>query len=244
MKILITPSKEMKSAVYTSKKSTILFQRKHSEIINTFQKFTISDFKDIYKLNDNLAEKTYNEWQNIDSIKKESAINLFNGLMYRNMDLNSYNPLEMELFNKYIRIISPLYGVLRPFDEINEHRLDFSKNIVLGNNIKLIDFWKDSISNYLLDDDDFFINLLSDEYLKVISKDVLDKSLSIKFAIRENSKLKVHSTTSKKCRGQFVKYIVKNNIKTTDDLRNFNYDGFSFDDNMSKNLNYFFIKNI
>ena len=47
------------------------------------------------------------------------------------MDLSNYTPLEMRFLNKYIRIISPLYGILRPFDEINEHRLDFSKNIVL-----------------------------------------------------------------------------------------------------------------
>lgn len=244
MKILITPSKEMKSSVYTTEKNTMLFQKEYSEIISTFQKFTASDLKKIYKLNDNLAEKTYNEWQNINSVKRESAINLFSGLMYRNMDLSNYTPLEMRFLNKYIRIISPLYGILRPFDEINEHRLDFSKNIVLENNIKLIDFWKDTVSNYLLGEDDFFINLLSDEYLKVISKDILNKSLFIKFAIREDNNLKVHSTTSKKCRGQFVKYVVKNNIKTTDGLRNFNYDGFSFNDNMSDKLNYFFIKNI
>ena len=243
MKILIPPAKEMKAVKYSGDIITI-FKEKTENIIKTMKKYSSSDLKKEYKLNDKIAEKTYLEWQNIESAKKYPAIYFFNGLMYRNIFVEEMKKEELDYLENSLRIISPLYGIIKPLDEIAEHRLDFSKNIVLNSGDKLVDFWKEDISKKLLEEDDVFINLLSDEFIKVLTKDIMEKSLIIKFQELKDGKLKTHSTISKKARGAFVKYLAENKVESIEGIKKFNYDNFEFYEEKSSKKEFLFVKKI
>ncbi|RVU54826.1 peroxide stress protein YaaA [Anaerosphaera multitolerans] len=243
MKILITPAKEMKLENSQNYNNDLIFKNETIEIINSLKSYSKDELKKEFKLNDKIAEKSYKEWQTINHNKKSNAIFTFNGLMYRNMNLKELFPSQLNYIDNTVRIISPLYGLIKPFDGIALHRLDFSKNITLKSNIKLIDFWKEKISSYLLEEDSLFLNLLSDEFLKVLDKDVIKKSLFVKFMINRDNDLKIHSTTSKKGRGQLINYMSKNNVEDIEEVKSFNYDGFNFNKELSTANKLIFIKN-
>lgn len=244
MKILITPSKEIKITDLFIENKSVIFKEKTENIIKTMKKYSVSDLKKEYKLNDKIAEKTYLEWQNIENAKKYPAIYFFNGLMYRNIFAEEMKDEELDYLEDSLRIISPLYGIIKPFDKIVEHRLDFSKNIILESGDKLVDFWKEDISKKLLEEDDVFINLLSDEFIKVLTKDVKEKSLIIKFQELKDGKLKTHSTISKKARGTFVKYLAENKVESIEGIKKFNYDNFEFCEEKSSEKEFLFVKKI
>ena len=242
MKILITPSKETKTTDLFIGNKSVIFKEKTEDIIKTMKKYSASELKKEYKLNDRIAEKTYLEWQGIEKTQKYPAIYFFNGLMYRNIFVEEMKSEELDYLEDKLRIISPLYGIIKPKDEIAEHRLDFSKNIVLESGDKLVDFWKDDVSKKLLEEDDVFINLLSDEFTKVLTKEIMDKSIIIKFQEFKDGKFKTHSTISKKARGTFVKYLAENKIESIGDIKKFDYDDFELDEVKSSEKELFFIK--
>ncbi len=244
MKILITPSKETKTTDLFAKNKSVIFKEKTEIIVETMKKYSVLDLKKEYKLNDKIAQKTYLEWQDIKKDKKYPAIYFFNGLMYRNIFVEEMKEDDLKYLENTLRIVSPLYGIIRPFDEVSHHRLDFSKNIILNNGVKLVDFWKDDISKKLLEDDNIFINLLSDEFTKVLTKDIMDKSLFIKFQELKDGKLKTHSTISKKARGSFVKYLAENKVENIDDIKKFNYEDFEFDEEKSSEKEFLFVKKV
>lgn len=244
MKILITPSKEMKNIGFKGEKQEALFQDKRSLILENLKGYSIEKLCKTFGFKENIAEKSYNQWQEFEYNKEYPAIYFFNGLMYRNMDLENLKDEEIEYIESNLRILSPLYGVIRPFDGIKEHRLDFMKNIMLSNGEKLINFWKEDISNYLLSEDEIFINLLSDEFLKVLNKEVVEKSVFFKFRELKDGKLKTHSTISKKARGLFIKFLAENNIEKLEDAKEFNYNGYSYDMKNSKERELIFIKKV
>ncbi|WP_100065929.1 peroxide stress protein YaaA [Miniphocaeibacter massiliensis] len=244
MKILITPSKEIKKRDSFKLNESLIFEQEYKTIKENLQGYSVSDLVSLYKVKENIAEENYSNWQNMDKNEKFAAINLFNGLMYRSIGAEDFNEEEKDYLENSLRIISPLHGVIRPFDKISEHRLDFSKNFKLDNDIKLVDFWKEKISSYLLEEDDFFVNLLSDEFIKVLNKDVLEKSIFIKFKELKNGKEKTHSTISKKARGAFIKYMSNNKISKIDELKNFNYDGYDFSKENSTEKELTFLKKV
>lgn len=244
MKILIPPSKEMDNSILRDGNKNMSFLKNRDLIINCLKKYSAEDLVKTFKMKENIAEKTFYQWQNIYDSKASKAIYFFNGLMFRNMGLEELGDEKLKYIEENIRIISPLYGVIKPFDEIWEHRLDFSKNIYIDDNTKLVKFWKEDISNYLLNEDDIFINLLSDEFKKVLNEKVLDKCIFVKFNELKDGNIKTHSTISKKARGLFIKFLAENNICKLEELKKFNYDSYYYDEKKSNGNNIFFIKNV
>ncbi|QQK07044.1 peroxide stress protein YaaA [Miniphocaeibacter halophilus] len=244
MKILITTAKEMKvksSSIDIDR--PLIFENKYKTVVEKLKKYTVDGLGKLYKVKREVAERNFNIWQSFESRKKYKALELFNGLMYRYIEFENLDRQSQIYLDNNLRIISSLYGIIRPFDKIAEHRLDFSKNIEITNNIKLVNFWKEDISSYLLKEDSVFINLLSDEFNKVLNKEVLEKSIFIKFKEISNGKLKTHSTISKKGRGSFIKYMARVKASSIEDLVLFDYDGYKYDRDNSSNNELIFIKN-
>ncbi|HHX67764.1 MAG: peroxide stress protein YaaA [Miniphocaeibacter sp.] len=244
MKILITTAKEMKLASsLIDIDRPLIFESKYNAVASRLKKYSVEDLEKLYKVKREVAEKNFNLWQNIESNNKYTALELFNGLMYRYIEYEKLDEKSQNYLDDNLRIISSLYGLIKPFDKIAEHRLDFSKNIEITNKIKLVDYWKEDISKYLLKEDSIFINLLSDEFNKVLNKEVLEKSIFIKFREISNGKLKTHSTISKKGRGSFIKYMADIKASKVEDLFLFDYDGYKYDGNNSNNRELIFVKN-
>ena len=139
MKILITPSKEVKETSGNTMNKELLFKDEYNYLVRNLQKYTVEDLIKLYKVKENIAKDNYLYWENINK-GKYPAIELFNGLMYRNIGVESLSKAEMDYLNDNLRIVTPLYGVLKALDGINIHRLDFSKNFRLDNDQNCITY--------------------------------------------------------------------------------------------------------
>ncbi len=149
---------------------------------------------------------------------KKMAIDLYNGLVFKYMNKDFWSEKDYRFCDEHILILSALYGVVRPFDNILGYRLDFN---IAGKNH--YEFYSRKVSEYLKDE--LIINLASKEFSKLIS----NKMINIIFY---NKEMKSPSTMSKIARGKMVAYIVKNRIENIEDIKKFN-NGFKYDENLS-----------
>lgn len=166
------------------------------------------------------------------------AIYAFNGDVYRGLDAYTIPQEKVETLQNTVRILSGLYGVLKPTDLMQPYRLEMGTKLAVGKNKNLYEFWKKDITNALneeLEDDELFLNLASNEYFKAVDTKALKVPVvTANFKDFKNGKYKVISFYAKEARGAMARYIVDTNAKTIDDLKGFNYMDYGFSDEFSK----------
>ena len=119
MKIIFSPSKEMKVGELNSPFSfSPKFKSESNEILNILKKLDKNQIEKIMKIKGELLEETYNNIVNYDSLSEVKAINLYNGVAFKKLELESYNSKELEYLNNSLIILSAMYGALNPFDNI------------------------------------------------------------------------------------------------------------------------------
>ena len=158
MKILIPTAKELNckaEKVFGEKLS-----KKTKSIINEFSLKTIDELKSIYKIKEDKAKEEYARWEKLTKQDADSypALELFNGLMYRNIARQSFNEEDREYISNYVFITSALYGVINAYNPISEHRLDFLQKCKIGNT-SLKNFWREDYDK-VIENDDFIISIL------------------------------------------------------------------------------------
>ena len=137
------------------------------------------------------------------------------------------------LVNDRLRILSGMYGILKPLDLIQPYRLEMGTKLPVGRGNKdLYDVWKEPVTTYLnneLEDDELFLNLASQEYFKAVDTKALKVPvISPVFKDFKNGKLKIIAFFAKKARGSMVRYIVDKDCKTLEDVKGFDYEGYRF----------------
>ena len=137
-----------------------------------------------------------------------------------------------------LRILSGLYGLLKPLDLMQPYRLEMGTSMAIGSKKNLYEFWKKTITDALnkeLSKGELFLNLASNEYFCAIDIKALKVPvITPEFKDYKDGKLKMISFFAKKARGMMVRYIIDTNAETIDDLKGFNYEGYAFDANLSK----------
>jgi cytoplasmic iron level regulating protein YaaA (DUF328/UPF0246 family) len=160
------------------------------------------------------------------------AVFAFNGDVYQGLDAQSLSVTELERLQDRLRILSGLYGILRPLDLMQPYRLEMGTSLKIGRKNNLYEFWKETLTEALnkeLKDGELFINLASQEYFGVIDKKQLKVPvITPVFKDWKNDKLKVISFFAKKARGSMVRYIVKQSVSTLEELKTFDLDGYEF----------------
>jgi hypothetical protein len=145
---------------------------------------------------------------------------------------------KVAVLQEKLRILSGLYGVLKPLDLMQPYRLEMGTKLPVGESKNLYDFWKKTITTNLnkeLKKGDLFVNLASNEYFSAVDVKALKVPvITPEFKDYKDGKLKMISFFAKKARGLMVRYIVDTNAETIDDLKGFNYEGYRYDDNLSK----------
>ena len=145
-----------------------------------------------------------------------------------------------------MRILSGLYGLLKPTDLMQPYRLEMGTKFPIGAKKNLYEFWKKDITNALneeLEDDELFLNLASNEYFKAIdTKSLKVPVITANFKEFKNGQYKMISFFAKAARGMMARYIVDTNAKTIDDLKGFNYEGYNFSEPMSSEKELIFIR--
>lgn len=226
MKILIPTAKELNSKAekVTGKK----LSKKTKSIINEFSSKTIDELKLIYKIKEDKAKEEYGRWEKLTKKGVDSypALELFNGLMYRNIARQSFNKDDGKYISNNVFITSALYGVINAYYPISEHRLDFLQKCKIGDT-SLKNFWREDYDE-AIENDNFVVSLLSSEFEEVFSPASRDKFIKINFMEDKDGVLKTHSTISKKARGKFLTELIKGKITDIEQIKNIEFDNFKY----------------
>ena len=226
MKILIPTAKELNKKA--TPQETLELSEKSNEIVAEFANFSAQDLAKVYKIKEDKAIEEFARWQDIknNTAKSYKALELFNGLMYRNIDRDNFDEADKKYIEKNVFITTSLYGVIGAYDLIQEHRLDFLQNVkISGESLK--NFWRTSYDESVKDED-IVVSLLSSEFEEVFSKNQKEKFIKVSFMEEKEGKLKVHSTISKKARGKFLTELVKNKVSSIEEMKKIKFDGFEF----------------
>ena len=232
MKILIPTAKEMnkKATAYDG----LQLNPNSMEIVNELAKLSVEDLAKVYKIKEDKATEEFSRWQDINNntAKSYKALELFNGLMYRNINRDNFDEADKKYIEENVFITTSLYGVISAYDLIQEHRLDFLQNIKVENQ-SLKNFWREEYDKSIKDEE-LVVSLLSSEFEEVFSKNQREKFIKINFMEEKDGVLKVHSTISKKARGKFLTELVKNKVSSVDEMKKIKFDGFEFIDEHSE----------
>ena len=236
MKIIISPAKSLnfEDKVQTSINSKPLFHNDAIKINSELKKESIESLCDLMGISSKLGELNWTRNQDFtkDSNYSKQAIFAFNGDVYDGLDINSLDNDKHQLVNNVIRILSGLYGILKPFDHIKPYRLEMGTKFSINGNKNLYDFWKSKVTNQLkseLAEDELIVNLASNEYFSVInSKEVSNIIISPQFKDFKNGNLKIISFYAKKARGLMSRFIIDNNVKSVNEILSFDSGGYSY----------------
>ena len=238
MKMIISPAKSLnpKLGIPETKFSQPCFINDALKINGSLKKKSADDLSKLLKISSNLASLNWERNQNFkipfDQNNSTPSIYFFDGDVYKGIDSESLSLDKLDNMNKRLRILSGLYGILKPLDLIQPYRLEMGTNFAIGKDKNLYEFWRRKITDSLnseLNEAELFIDLASEEYSSVVDKNALKvKTITPKFKDFKNGKLKIISFYAKKARGLMVRYIIDKNVQDYKSLLGFNYEGYAY----------------
>lgn len=255
MLIIIASAKTMKfhRKNMLEKSTNCLFKNEVTELVNILKYYSEEEIGQLMKISEKISKENYLRYQNFFSDKTESkeAILAFSGDVYRGIDVDSFDEDDLIFTKDILRILSGLYGVIRPFDMIKEYRLEMATKLKSSKSDNLYGFWKDKITDRITDDiekssgDKVLINLASKEYTNAIDlKKVNSKYrvIDVEFKEKKGDDYKIVATYSKRARGLMTRFIIKNKIEKVDKVKEFNLDNYAFNVDLSKKDKFVFTR--
>jgi cytoplasmic iron level regulating protein YaaA (DUF328/UPF0246 family) len=256
MLMIVSPSKDLDFNKVTLLKSnnTPILWHKSQEIIQVLSKKSSKQLQVLMDISKNIADLnvTRNKSFQIDFTNENSkpAIYAFDGDVYRGLDAYSLEQDQINYCQNNLRILSGLYGYLKPMDLIQAYRLEMGIKLTIKKSKNLYQFWGDLITDLIIAEckdmqKKSIINLASQEYWQVVNQKKINLPIiNIHFREIRNGQLKFVSYTAKKTRGLMARYASINNLNHAEELKKFNLDDYSFAKNHSTEWNWFFTKNI
>ncbi|MBR7890007.1 peroxide stress protein YaaA [Marinomonas sp. A79] len=239
MKFLISPAKtlDLTSTPSIDTYSLPELLDDSQQLITTIKPSTPADIATLMKLSDNLATlnvSRYQAWQkNHTPENSRPAVYTFMGDVYTGLDAYSLSEDDMAYAQDSLRILSGLYGVLKPLDLMQAYRLEMGTKLANDRGSNLYQFWGDIIVDTLndtLEEDELLVNLASNEYFKAVNKKKLKAPLiTPNFLDEKNGTFKVISFYAKKARGLMARYLIENRCQTLDDIKAFDLAGYRYD---------------
>ncbi|WP_194767104.1 peroxide stress protein YaaA [Tamlana sp. I1] len=252
MKLVISPAKSLdfESELPTNLHTEAQFLKQSERLNKLLKKKSAKSLSKLMSISDALGQLNYERnqaWElPFTTDNARPAVYAFNGDVYRGLDAYTIPEDKIEDLNNTVRILSGLYGVLKPTDLIQPYRLEMGTKFPVGTKKNLYEFWKKDITKALneeLEDDELFLNLASNEYFKAVDTKALKVPVvTANFKEFKNGEYKMISFFAKAARGLMARYVVDTNAKTIDDLKGFNYEGYSYSEPMSKENDLVFIR--
>ncbi len=253
MKILLSPAKSLdyKSDLPTLETSVGCFLNEAQYLNNILKEKSPKDLSELMGISSSLGELNYqrnNSWSLPFSSKNaRQSIYAFSGDVYRGLDSYTIDEGKIDFMQNSVRIISGLYGLLKPLDLIQPYRLEMgTKMKVDNNNNNLYEYWRQKITNQLnkeLSDNEPVLNLASNEYFKAIDTKIVKTGIyTANFKQLKNGEYKTIAIFSKRARGMMTRFIIDNNITDVNDLKSFNYDGYVFHESISSEKEFIFTR--
>ncbi len=255
MIVLLSPAKRLQNQdieIDANLFSTPVLLSNSELLINELRIKTVEEIKQLMSISDDLAGLNYtryHDWQKNHTIKNsQPAINLFFGDAYKGLDAKSLDTKILQILNNKLIILSGMYGLLKPFDLIQAHRLEMGTKLKNERGNNLYDFWRNDVTNELnkyinKTKSEFVVNLASNEYFKLIDKKQLNaKIITPIFKEEKAGKYKTIAIFAKRARGLMTRFIAENNISNPEYLKAFDYDNYTISEEMSKSNEMVFIR--
>jgi len=252
--MLISPSKtlDLDSAPLTKTFTTPSFLDESKKLIGRMKKYSKPEICKLMNVSEKLAElnyKRYRSWKIPFSLENsKQAVFAFKGDVYTGLNVDTFNAQELKYCQKHLRILSGLYGLLRPLDLIQAYRLEMGTKFDAKTKDTLYNFWDLQITDAVNDalkqqGDDFLINLASNEYYKVIKPNAIQgEIITPNFKEFRNGEYKMIGLFAKQARGMMSHYIIKNLVTSLDELKKFNLGNYKFNTSLSEGLNLIFTR--
>ena len=239
MKIIMSPAKEMATDVPVQK--DWMLTEDSQKIVSLLSNYSKEELKKLLKVSDTLLEENWEKIQKFQESVTYHAMDLYQGLAFRSFKQVADWKEHKAYAVQHLRILSALYGAISPDECVKPYRLDLTMNLkVEGETLKK--YWKERIVSSF-EKGECIVNLASSEFSSLFNKKQYDW-VEVDFYEKKEGALKQHSTISKKARGKMAAWIVLHQIQDKDELRNFDVDGYTFDESISKENHYCFVKEV
>ena len=252
MKILLSPAKSLnfKSSLPTEIHSEPCFLKEANFLNSILKSKNPSEISELMHISSTLGELNYERFQEWSPEPSKGnfrqAIYAFSGDVYKGIDSYTIKRDKIDFMQKNVRILSGHYGLLKPLDLIQPHRLEMGTKMSFKSYKNLYEYWKKQVSlelNEQLSEDEPVLNLASNEYFKVIDSKVIDCPIySANFKQYRDGNFKTIAIYSKKARGLMTRFIVDNQLDTIDEIKSFDYDGYVFHQELSNDKNFVFTR--
>ena len=245
MLTVLSPAKKLSKECFvkTDLYQSPQFLKESKRLVKDLKKMTPLDLMSLMGISENLAELNWERLQQWDETfepeNSREAIFSFMGDTYSGLNAESLSAQDLGFAQNNIRILSGLYGVLRPLDLMKPYRLEMGTKFANARGKNLYDYWEDSLSNHIKKElighkENIVLNCASIEYFKVIDRPSLDINvITPQFKDMKNGQYKMISFFAKKARGMMARYVVQNRIENVNDILTFDLGGYSFNKSLS-----------
>ena len=240
MLILISPAKTLdyESPLATQEFTEPDFLHRSEKLIKQLQKLSPSDIRELMGVSENIAELNNQRFMNwhrpFDLDNARQAVLAFKGDVYTGLAAENFKKSDFNFAQKHLRILSGLYGLLRPLDLMQPYRLEMGKKFANSEGANLYEFWGEEITDAInqqlqVSKSKVLVNLASNEYYKVVKPKLIDAEIvTPAFKDLKNGNYKIISFYAKKARGLMAAYIIQNRIKSVEDLKGFDCEGYYY----------------
>lgn len=241
MLALISPAKTLdyQSTLPTDEHTLPRLLQQSQQLIDVSRKLSASQIASLMSVSEKIANlnvERFRDWDSdFDLSNARQAIFAFKGDVYTGLDAYHLDEKDFKFAQKHLRMLSGLYGLLRPLDLMMPYRLEMGTRLENPRGHNLYEFWGDIITNLINEDleqagSNVLVNIASDEYYKSVKESKI-KAEIIKpvFLDQKNGKYKVISFYAKKARGLMARFMIENQLSSIEDLKSFNTDGYYFD---------------
>ncbi|SFN38827.1 peroxide stress protein YaaA [Proteiniclasticum ruminis] len=233
---IVSPSKTMKEENRKIRTTSPKFISETDILAEELKNYSISDLERLMGISEDLAILNYERFQNYSHAAEYPALFLFRGDVFRGIDADTLTQEEIQYLNKHLRILSGLYGVLKPLDRMKPYRLEMGTKLKNIRGKDLYSFWGDQIKLLLEKEskDQILINLASKEYAKAArlheSKLIV---YDVEFREKKNGAYPIIAFYAKIARGEMARFMAKNKVQRIDQLKEFNYSGYEYNATLS-----------
>ena len=249
MLVVVSPAKKLNmSLVQGLNVSEPYFKKNVDELVSVVRELSLKELENLMDISTNLAELNKKRFIEFGNQQKKAAVFAFAGDTYKGLSVENLEKNDLEFAQKHLRIISGLYGLLRPLDEIEPYRLEMGSKLKGKHGSSLYEYWGNKISENLNQHaktigTEILVNCASNEYFNAIdTNNLLLKVITPVFMESKNGKEKIISFYAKNARGAMARFIIQNRLQSEKDLKKFDLDGYVYNAEKSSEGKLVFIR--
>ena len=251
MQILLSCAKTMAthSDIQTPDTTIPAYLHEAQELALQLNELSVEEIEKLLNVNRQIASENKLRYQQFhdEATPALPALLAYTGIVFKHLNADDFTADDFRYAQEHLNITSFLYGLLRPLDIIKNYRLEGNVSLPDNNGISMFRFWHERLTeafiNKIKEDDGILVNLASDEMKKLFDWKRISKEITIitpDFRTYKNNKLKTIVIYTKMCRGEMTRYILKNRIENIEEIKLFEWEGFKWNQELSKGNNWLF----